>query len=90
MHINANNWIATTAQINYPTCPGESGYGNKPCAVQDYTSWAAQQGFRSLHPGGCQFALCDGTVLFLAESINYRTYQQLGDRRDGETLGTFR
>jgi hypothetical protein len=89
MHINANNWIATTAPINYPTCPGETGYGALPCAVLDYSSWAAQQGFKSRHPGGCQFVLCDGTVRFLTENIDYRTYQRLGDRRDGEPLGAF-
>jgi len=89
MHINANNWIATTAPINYPTCPGERGYGQLPCAVLDTTSWAAQQGFKSLHPGGAQFVLCDGSVRFLNESIDYRTYQRLGDRRDGEPIGEF-
>jgi prepilin-type N-terminal cleavage/methylation domain-containing protein len=89
MHINANTWIATTAPINYPACPGENGYGAGPCAVLDYTSWAAQQGFRSLHAGGCQFVLSDGAVRFLTETIDYRTYQRLGDRRDGEPVGDY-
>ena len=89
MHINANNWIATTAPINYPTCPGESGYGTLPCAVLDYSSWAAQQGFKSRHPGGCQFVLCDGSVRFLTETMDYKVLRYLVTRGEGVTTGEF-
>jgi prepilin-type processing-associated H-X9-DG protein len=43
-------------------------------------------GFKSKHPGGAQFVLCDGSVQFLTESIAYDTYQRLGDRRDGNPV----
>ena len=43
-------------------------------------------GFKSQHPGGANFALCDGSVRFLPDDINYTIYQRLGDRRDGEPV----
>lgn len=43
-------------------------------------------GFKSRHPGGCNFLFGDGSVHFLAESINYQTYQFLGCRNDGQTV----
>jgi len=89
MHINGNTWTATTAPINYPTCPGEGGYQQQPCAELTTNSWAAQQGFKSRHPGGCQFVLCDGSARFLSETIDYTLYQCLGDRRDGRPVSSF-
>lgn len=75
-NINAN-WIMTTAPINFRTCPGD-GTG---CNANN--NWATSQGFKSLHAGGAQFLFGDGRVVMLTENIDYNTYQQLGDRRDG-------
>jgi hypothetical protein len=33
--------------------------------------------------------LCDGSARFISETIDYRTYQRLGDRRDGQVVGEF-
>jgi prepilin-type N-terminal cleavage/methylation domain-containing protein/prepilin-type processing-associated H-X9-DG protein len=88
MHINAHSWIGTTAPINYPTCENEKGYDpDDVCHRPD--GWGAAQGFKSRHPGGCQFVFADGSVHFLSENINYETYQKLGDRRDGHPVGSF-
>lgn len=46
-------------------------------------------GFKSLHTGGAQFLLCDGSVRFLSQNIDHNTYQMLGDRWDGFVLGEF-
>jgi prepilin-type processing-associated H-X9-DG protein len=40
-----------------------------------------------MHTGGAQFVLCDGSVRFISQNIDYRTYQRLGDRRDGQVIG---
>ena len=43
----------------------------------------------SWHNAGAQFTFADGSVHFLSEGIEWITYQNLGDRRDGQPLGSF-
>lgn len=45
--------------------------------------------FGSYHIGGAHFLLGDGTVRFLSENIDIRTYQGLGTRKEKEVLGEF-
>ncbi|MBA3314861.1 MAG: DUF1559 domain-containing protein [Planctomycetota bacterium] len=81
-HWNAT-WIATTAPINFPiSCYGEAAVPGATGCNQP-NNWTTSQGFKSKHTGGAQFLMCDGSVQFLSENINYATYQALGDRRDG-------
>lgn len=95
-HFNAP-WVATTAPINYPIkCVYEAGWSdpvgsaNGPATVcNHWQNWTTSQGFKSRHKGGAHFVFCDGSVRFLSENINYRTYQQLGDRRDGKPVTNF-
>lgn len=47
----------------------------------------ASSGFRSSHPGGAMFVACDGSVHFISETIDYITYQRLGDKSDGNPVG---
>jgi len=79
---------ATTIPINFPTCPGEGpghdGSGGIDCNA--WSNWATDTGFKSLHPGGAQFVFCDASVHFIPETIGYRNFQRLGDRRDGEII----
>ncbi len=42
--------------------------------------------FRSHHPGGSHFVLVDGSVHFLSETIDPRTFGYLGARNDGEIV----
>jgi prepilin-type processing-associated H-X9-DG protein len=39
--------------------------------------------------GGAQFLLVDGSVRFISENIDYNTYQRIGGRADGNTVGEF-
>jgi prepilin-type N-terminal cleavage/methylation domain-containing protein len=41
----------------------------------------------SWHPGGAFFGFVDGSVHFLADSLDLRTFRLLGDRLDGEVIG---
>jgi prepilin-type N-terminal cleavage/methylation domain-containing protein/prepilin-type processing-associated H-X9-DG protein len=98
--LHANSiWLATTAPINFPTCPGEFGNDVDPWQgwanplpgreCNHFRVWTTSQGFKSRHPGGAQFVFCDGSVHFLSETMNYDMYQRLGDRRDGRPVFGF-
>ncbi len=43
--------------------------------------------FGSYHAGGAQFGLCDGSVHYLANSIDLRVYHNIGARNDGNVTG---
>jgi prepilin-type N-terminal cleavage/methylation domain-containing protein/prepilin-type processing-associated H-X9-DG protein len=43
------------------------------------------RGFKSLHPGGAQFVMVDGSVHFVQESIDTAAYRALSTRDKGET-----
>ena len=45
--------------------------------------------FSSQHVGGVQFLLCDGSVHFLSENVDYSIFRNLGERSDGNVLGEF-
>jgi prepilin-type processing-associated H-X9-DG protein len=89
---------ATKAPINFPTCLNErdingilinySGWTYNGNNFQPWKDTDSACGAKSKHPGGAQVVFCDGSVHFLRENINYETYQRLGSRRDGKTVGT--
>jgi prepilin-type N-terminal cleavage/methylation domain-containing protein len=47
--------------------------------------WYNACGFKSRHAAGATFVLCDGSVHFLGDTIDYRLYNALGSRAGGET-----
>ena len=47
-------------------------------------NWHVTWGFKSNHTGGANFALADGSVHFISQNIDHRTYQYLGCRHDGQ------
>jgi prepilin-type N-terminal cleavage/methylation domain-containing protein/prepilin-type processing-associated H-X9-DG protein len=52
------------------------------CVWNGHVTW----GFKSNHPGGANFCFGDGSVRFLRETIDMRTYQYLGCRDDGQPV----
>jgi prepilin-type processing-associated H-X9-DG protein len=46
--------------------------------------WGKSSGYKSLHPGGCNFLLGDGSQHFFSASIDYLLYNALGTRAGGE------
>ena len=63
------------------------GYLNPQCFTK--SNWNYSWGFRSRHPGGAQFVFGDGSTKLLSATINYQTYQYLGGRRDGNSVGQY-
>ena len=49
-------------------------------------TWWHWYSFRSMHPGGGNFAMCDGSVKFIKNSISMPTYQALSTRAIGEVI----
>jgi prepilin-type processing-associated H-X9-DG protein len=41
-----------------------------------------------MHPGGANFVFADGSVHFLHEDLDMRTYQLLGCRNDGHPFSS--
>lgn len=51
--------------------------------------WPDNFGFKSRHPGGALFALCDGSVRFIQETIPLEIYRSLGTRAAGDIVGDY-
>jgi prepilin-type N-terminal cleavage/methylation domain-containing protein/prepilin-type processing-associated H-X9-DG protein len=49
-------------------------------------NWFRTCGYKSLHPGGANFAMGDGSVHFVSDTIDYRLYNELGTRAGGEAV----
>ena len=89
MHWN-NNWSTTTAPVNWPThCQGRRRVTESIPGCHDWNDHGYSQGFKSNHTGGVHVVLCDGAVKFIGDSIDWVTYQKLGDRRDGQVVGDY-
>lgn len=69
-HIPLNNMISDDGIDS----AGTSGVAN----------WQHTTGFKSIHPGGAHFAMGDGSVHFISETIDYKLFNELGTKAGGE------
>jgi prepilin-type N-terminal cleavage/methylation domain-containing protein/prepilin-type processing-associated H-X9-DG protein len=84
--------LATTIiPINYPVNEKDSSWCGSAGATPAYSKYNnnVAWGFRSRHRGGSNFAFVDGSVHFIAESIDHKTFQFLGCRNDGQVVGNY-
>jgi prepilin-type processing-associated H-X9-DG protein len=49
-----------------------------------WEDWPNNYTFMSQHPGGGQFALADGSVRFVPQTIDLTVYRSLGTMQNGE------
>jgi len=90
--VHANQSIGSTAvPLNY-LAPGVAITGSGSVTVSNGASnidaWSNWYSFRSQHPGGGNFLLCDGSVKFIKSSIAMPVYQALSTRGEGEVLSS--
>jgi prepilin-type N-terminal cleavage/methylation domain-containing protein/prepilin-type processing-associated H-X9-DG protein len=79
--VSCAQFVTTKVPINWPI-------SEKPttnCLYDPYNHSVAW-GFRSKHPGGANFCFADGSIHFIAETIEMKTFQLLGVRNDGQGM----
>jgi len=76
-------WNANTYPASAPNCYQQWQNSTAPNGCR-YS--AAAKGFVSMHPGGSNFLLADGSVKFLKNSISLPTYCALGSKAGGEVI----
>jgi prepilin-type N-terminal cleavage/methylation domain-containing protein/prepilin-type processing-associated H-X9-DG protein len=76
-------WNSNTVDPTSANCNGNWQGSTAPLGCR---FGAAAKGFVSLHPGGANFAMADGSVRFIKKSINMFVYVALGSRAGGEVI----
>lgn len=76
-----NSWVHANQTIGSTAMP--LNYEINPKSVDN---WTHQYTFRSLHPGGANFAMADGSVRFIKSTINFPVYQAVSTRAGGEVI----
>ncbi len=75
---NGNGSSTTVIPMNWDNC-----YEGHPDRCRSTNNWNVQYGFKSKHPGGANFLFGDNSLHFIAEDIDFMTYQYLGGKDDG-------
>jgi prepilin-type N-terminal cleavage/methylation domain-containing protein/prepilin-type processing-associated H-X9-DG protein len=64
----------------------QSANPNMPCTTTSTPSYPRLMGARSWHTNGVNVAMCDGSVHFIPNSINFAVWQALGSSKGGEAF----
>ena len=94
--IQLHNWLSWDSSLR-PYWSGTHAiqFGlvalHEPINTHNKATWcAANNGASSYHPGGCHFAFADGSLHFIAETMDLNVYHSLATRADGLPLEAFR
>jgi prepilin-type processing-associated H-X9-DG protein len=96
-HLAQNAWwyfnggnahVTTIIPLNFRV-PEQMTWTGCSDPLNYYANWNVSWGFGSRHTAGANFAFADGSVHFINNGIDRRTYNLLGCRNDGQTLGPF-
>lgn len=87
--------FGVTAQYGIGANPKDEPINRRPCTPTVYGADSSGSntsgrdrvsGFRSVHPGGCQFLYADGSAHFITQDIAAATYRALSTYDGGETV----
>lgn len=76
-YLSEGDWASCNMQFNYFS---PSDFETLRATLE----WADVRGFRSLHPGGGNFAIADASVRFVSEGIDHALYRALSTKDGGE------
>jgi prepilin-type N-terminal cleavage/methylation domain-containing protein/prepilin-type processing-associated H-X9-DG protein len=80
--------VGTTAiPLNAPAvCTAGVGLPPRKALEICYQDWQNNYGFTSDHTTGGNFAFADGSVRYIANEVDLRTYRAMGAMQDGQTI----
>jgi prepilin-type N-terminal cleavage/methylation domain-containing protein/prepilin-type processing-associated H-X9-DG protein len=81
-----NWWYCNNASMATCAVPLNTQTRNPPvdALLSSATQWAYTMSFNSAHPGGGNFAMCDGSVTFVTDEIDVGIYRTLATISGGE------
>jgi prepilin-type N-terminal cleavage/methylation domain-containing protein/prepilin-type processing-associated H-X9-DG protein len=86
--IQWNAWAYPNGANGTCAIPPNTGVnlGDPDLGTPGFGRWPTRYSFRSRHPGGLNFALADGSVRFISQTIPLLTYRAMATRTGGESI----
>ena len=86
---NNSSEMQTIQPINYPVDRNDLSWCGSAVSgpAHNIWNWHITWGAKSNHGGGVNFCFVDGSVHFVSQNIDHKTYQYLGCRNDHQVVG---